>query len=212
MLDPDILTNILQSYTPAAPGVVSSAGADQRQERKQKCRLKTVFPVLGRGEIPTPKPRETRRSHLRAGQWCCCPGQGSRVGWGKTSLCCLCRAVAMWQPWEPGAVRQTPVWGWGYWDKVPALCRVWWGLCQHLGGTEPPHSQGKHIPVSAVMGSAGRLIFWEWDDLVQIWVYVGAVCPPLPACFHQGQCFSFPFCSFIVSGSERKGKGDYLQF
>lgn len=59
----EILTNILKSYTPSAPGVVSSAGADQRE---QNFRLKTVFPVLGRGEIP--KPQETCRSHLGAGQ------------------------------------------------------------------------------------------------------------------------------------------------
>lgn len=46
MLDPDILTTILKSHIPAAPGVVFSAGADGGIERKQNCRLKTVFPEL----------------------------------------------------------------------------------------------------------------------------------------------------------------------
>lgn len=37
--NPKIVTIIQKSYTPAAPGVVSSAGADQRHERKQNFRL-----------------------------------------------------------------------------------------------------------------------------------------------------------------------------
>lgn len=73
--DPEILTNTPKSYTPAAPGVVSSAGAAQRHERKQNCRLKT-FP----SRWEKPKPQQTCRSLLRAGQQCCCPGENSRVG------------------------------------------------------------------------------------------------------------------------------------
>lgn len=39
----------LKSFLPAASGVVSSAGADPRHERKQNCRL-DIVPALGRHE------------------------------------------------------------------------------------------------------------------------------------------------------------------
>lgn len=184
MLNPKIVTIIQKSYTPAAPGVVSCAGADQRHERKQNCRLKTVFPgTQTSGDC---------NSHLRA-------------GWEEnTSLCCL------WPCGSSGAVCWAPVWG--CWIKFPThnACPV---LCagEGCGGhwTWPNTSQGVQW-LDAIWGVQEGFSGNGMIKCKSEFILMSCVCPFLSAFIRAS--FSFPFCSFIVSGSQRKGNLDYLWF
>lgn len=203
--NPDQCTKII--HTCCSRCCVFCRGCSETGEKKT-LQVKNSFPSAE--QVRDTQTQQTCRSHLRAGQWCCCPGQSSRVraasAGENTSLCCHVAALGAW-----GCLLNTTLeLGAAGIKFLTCSALLQWGLgmpCWALNLSPPMANASQCVQgVGGSSGSAGRLKFWEWDDQVPIWVYIAAVC------FHQGQCFSFPFCCFIVPGSHRKGSWDYVQF